>query len=130
MKRSLVLLLFPSLAWAGGFELPGNGTEALGRGAAFTAKADDPTALDYNIAGLARQRGTRLLLDANILFHTYEFQRSGSYPTETVPSGEMGSSFAGQPFPKVSSQAGAFFAPFLGIPTDFGRLDRWAVAFA
>jgi long-chain fatty acid transport protein len=123
-----VALLFPSLAWAGGFELLGNGTEALGRGAAFTAKADDATALEYNIAGFAKQRGTRMLLDANILFHTYEFTRAGSYPLENVPPGEMGSAYAGQPFPKVQNNAGVFFAPFFGISTDFGKLDRWTFA--
>ncbi len=33
------VLTLPSVAHAGGFEFPDNGTEALGRGAAFTAKA-------------------------------------------------------------------------------------------
>ena len=43
-----------STVWAGGFEFPGNGAEAMGRGGAFTAKASNPSAIDYNIAGLAR----------------------------------------------------------------------------
>ncbi|HEX4461131.1 MAG TPA: hypothetical protein VIA18_24290, partial [Polyangia bacterium] len=49
-------LLLQSVAWAGGFELPDNDAEALARGAAFTAKADDGMAIEYNVAGLARQR--------------------------------------------------------------------------
>ena len=36
------MLALPSAAFAGGFEFPDNGTEALGRGGAFTAKADSP----------------------------------------------------------------------------------------
>jgi long-subunit fatty acid transport protein len=130
MRRLAILssLLISSSVWAGGFEFPGNGTEALGRGAAFTAKADDPTAIEYNIAGLARQRGTRLLLNGNLSFHTYEFQRSGTYPAEDIPPGEMGSGLAGQPFPMVKNNAGPFFAPFLGITTDFGKLERWTFA--
>ena len=45
-----IALLSPS-ARAGGFEIPDNGTEALGRGGAFVAKADDPTAIQYNPRG-------------------------------------------------------------------------------
>jgi long-chain fatty acid transport protein len=128
-KLALLASLFTSsVVFAGGFEFPDNGTEAIGRGAAFTAKADDATALEYNVAGLATQRGTRFLLDANLAFHSYEFQRSGSYPLETVPAGQTGSSFAGMPFPKVSNKSGPQFAPFLGITTDLGKLDRWTFA--
>ena len=87
MKKQIALVLaaaaaaaIPSAAYAGGFDFPDNGTEALGRGGAFTAKADDPTAIEYNIAGLAQQRGWRLLFDSNLVFNTYTFQRAGSYP--------------------------------------------------
>jgi hypothetical protein len=62
----VAIAAWPARALASGFEIPDNGTEALGRGGAFTAKADDGTALEYNVAGLAQQRGTRLLLDANL----------------------------------------------------------------
>src|SRR4051812_40112806 len=121
-------LMIGSFAWAGGFTFPDNGTEALGRGAAFTAKADDATALEYNVAGLATQRGTRLLLDLNMAFHTYEFQRAGTYPMEDVPPGMMGSGVSGLPFPKASNVSGPQLAPFLGVTTDFGLLDRWTFA--
>jgi long-subunit fatty acid transport protein len=119
MKRLALLMLvvgIPSLARAGGLEFPGNGTEALGRGAAFTAKADDATAFDYNVAGFAGQRGTRLLFDSNLLWNDYTFQRSGLDPNN------------GMPFAKVSNSYGIFYAPFLGVSTDFGKLDRWTFA--
>ncbi|MFV0082884.1 hypothetical protein, partial [Staphylococcus aureus] len=35
-------------AQAGGFDIPDLGTQAIGRGAAFVAKADDATAIHYN----------------------------------------------------------------------------------
>ena len=60
------MLGLPTVAFAGGFEFPDNGTEALGRGGAFTAKADSPLAIEYNIGGLAKQRGTKLLFDSNL----------------------------------------------------------------
>jgi long-chain fatty acid transport protein len=130
MKRFalLVSLLAPSVAFAGGFEFPDNNAEALGRGAAFTAKADDPSAVEYNIAGLARQRGTNSFLGANLVFHTYEFSRSGSYPVGATDT--TGADIGGMAYPKISNTGAPFFAPFLAISTDFNKLDRWTFAFA
>jgi Outer membrane protein transport protein (OMPP1/FadL/TodX) len=130
MKRialfGLALATFgmPTAAFAGGFEFPDNGTEALGRGGTFTAKADSPLAVQYNLGGLAKQRGTRLLFDSNLVFQTYEFQRAGVYPDSPsdVPYG-------GMPYPKVHNTVGTFYAPFLGLTTDFNYFRRWTFAF-
>ena len=129
VRRSALLVLavlgWPSRASASGFEIPDNGTQALGRGGAFTARADDGTALEYNVAGLAGQRGTRLLLDSNLWFSSYSFQRTGAYPDNpsnpATPWGKM-------PFPAVSDQGGAFLAPFAALSSDFGVFDRWTFA--
>src|SRR4051812_19706638 len=91
---AVIILAATRVVYAGGLELPDNGTEALGRGGAFTAKADDATAMQYNVAGLARQRGTRLLFDGNLLLSTLDFQRSGNYPDAVTPATPWG----GQPF--------------------------------
>jgi hypothetical protein len=56
----------PSLVHAGGIEYAGAGTQALGRGAAVAARADDPTVLIYNPAGLVELRGAQLMLGANL----------------------------------------------------------------
>ncbi len=76
MRRSAALLVFTSVliitssfagrAAAGGLEYTGAGAQALGRGGAVTARADDPMTLSYNPAGLAELRGSQLLLDVNI----------------------------------------------------------------
>jgi long-subunit fatty acid transport protein len=119
------LAAIPRAARAGGFELPDNGTEALARGGAFVAKADDPTAIDYNPAGLAGQRGTRVLLDGHVVSSSYAFQRFGAYPdSPSNPSTPWG----GFAFPKVHDAGGPFFAPFLAATTDFGTLDWLTVA--
>lgn len=114
-----------SRAFASGFEIPDNGAQALGRGGAFTAKADDGTALEYNVAGLAQQRGTRLLLDANLWLSSYTFQRAGAYPDSP---GNPLTPWGGKPFPSVSDQGGPFLAPFAALSTDFGYFDRWTFA--
>lgn len=118
--------LMPSkVAWAGGFELPDNDAEALARGAAFTAKADDGMAIEYNVAGLARQRGTRLTVGGNLLFQDYTFRRSGTYPNDP---GDAKTPYGGQPFPTLSNHGGAFASPEVVLSTDFGYFDRWTFA--
>jgi len=68
-------------AWAGGFEHPDNGTVALGRGGAFTARASDGSAFHYNPAALAGQRGTNVMLLSNFTDLHSCFTRSGVYPS-------------------------------------------------
>ncbi len=105
-----------STGFAGGFEIPANGTEALGRGGAFSAKADSPLALEYNVAGLAQQRGTHALIDNNLAFSRYRFARAG------------GDGFG--PYPTVQAEASPpFYAPWFGLATDFGFFKRLTFAF-
>jgi long-chain fatty acid transport protein len=56
---ALALLLGLGAGWAraGGLTTADNGTRALGRGGAFTVKADDLSALYYNPAGLVHSPG-------------------------------------------------------------------------
>lgn len=115
----------PSPALAGGFEIPDNGAQALGRGGAFVAKADDGTAIYFNPAGLARQRGTRLYGGGNLFLHSYEFQRAGSFPDDP---NDPQTPWGGKPFPTVTNAGGPFFAPFVALSTDFASLDRLTIA--
>lgn len=50
-------LLVASPAAAGGFSLFAHGTAAAGQGGAFVAQADDPSAVVYNIGGIALEEG-------------------------------------------------------------------------
>lgn len=69
-------LCVPGVALAAGFETeyPDNGARALGRAGAFAARADDPTAIYYNPAGLSGLRGTNLYVGANGLLLDQSFQ--------------------------------------------------------
>lgn len=110
LAGAIGILFLPTAAAAGGFEFSANGTEALGRGGAFTAKADTPLALEYNVAGLAGQRGTRLLFDSHLTFGHYEFQRAGDFRLVTDEAHKP------------------YYGPFFGLTTDFGYFDRWTFA--
>jgi len=54
----LVLLFTASTSFAAGFRLPEAGAKAMGMGFAFTAQADDPSAIYFNPAGLTQLKGT------------------------------------------------------------------------
>jgi long-chain fatty acid transport protein len=118
-------LLEGTSATAGGFdEIPAQGAQAIGRGGAFTAKADDGTALFYNVAGLAQQRGTKLLVSTNVTLDSYTFARAGNYPDDP---NNPATPWGGRPFPVVSNAAGPSPLPMLAFTTDLG-LDRLTFA--
>jgi long-chain fatty acid transport protein len=71
-------MLLPAAAHAGGIEVPDLGTVAAGRGAAFVARADDPSAFYYNPAGLTKARRGQVMLNANFWHSSVTFTRSGS----------------------------------------------------
>jgi long-chain fatty acid transport protein len=119
-----VLLFSARSARAGGIEYPDNGVEGMGRGAAFTAKADDGTAMIYNVAGLARQRGLRLTSGVQVALHSATFQRAGTYPDN--PSDPL-TPWGGQKYPLVKSTGLPLPIPNLILSTDLGS-DRLTVA--
>ncbi|MEM9193269.1 MAG: hypothetical protein AAGF12_29105 [Myxococcota bacterium] len=73
------VLFCPTSAFAGGNEYPAAGTRALGRGGAFYARADDPMALAYNPANLARLSTPQLSLQVNQAFFDACMQRTVNY---------------------------------------------------
>ncbi len=79
-------------SWAAGVEHPDVGTVAMGRGGAYAADPDGGLALQYNPAGLGRQTGLRVTLDASLAWQSLTFA-----PADGGPA--------------VSNGAGAFFAP-------------------
>ena len=128
-KRTLSLsvaaaLATPGVAIAGGLFVPGYGSQAQPRAGAFVAKADDPSALYYNPAGLAWQKGTSLHLGMNFIDFDQRYQRTGNYemPEEgdTLP-------WTGDPYPEVNDNStpavgvGGFQGiPLFGVATDLG----------
>jgi long-chain fatty acid transport protein len=65
-------------AQAAGFRLPEAGAKAMGMGFAFTAQADDPSAIYYNPAGLTQLSGTNFMGGA-----TYVREKGQTFTGET-----------------------------------------------
>lgn len=72
MKSRLLLLLVLSTLittniFAGGFQLNIRGAKAVAMGGAFTAIADDPSAVYWNAAGLSFLQGTNIMLSSHLV---------------------------------------------------------------
>ncbi|MFA6149123.1 MAG: outer membrane protein transport protein [bacterium] len=78
----LVLLLTASTSFAAGFRLPEAGTKAMGMGFAFTAQADDPSAIYFNPAGLTQLKGQNLMVGV-----TYVRENGGEFTGKTPLTG-------------------------------------------
>lgn len=79
----LVVLVFTSTsATAAGFRLPEAGAKAMGMGFAFTAQADDPSAIYYNPAGITQLGGTNVMIGG-----TYIRENGGSFEGITPLTG-------------------------------------------
>lgn len=116
-----LILFAPAAAHAAGLEVLTNGSQSMGRGGAFVAKADDPTAIEHNPAGLGKLRGFRLTIDNNLIGLASSFQRTGNYPACAMGEPMCGNEpFSGQPFPKVENQRGISWVPQIALTAGLG----------
>jgi long-chain fatty acid transport protein len=83
----LVLLFTASTSFAAGFRLPEAGVKAMGMGFAFTAQADDPSAIYFNPAGLTQLKGQNVMIGG-----TYVRENGGEF-TGTTPVDDFGTGF-------------------------------------
>jgi long-chain fatty acid transport protein len=75
-----LFLLGTSSAFAAGFSIFEQGSKATGMGGAFAATADDPSAIFYNVAGIAHQRRLSALAGGTIIVFKNEFRGAGEFP--------------------------------------------------
>ena len=132
MKRlaslcSALIVAIPTAASAGGLFLPGVGPQSQARAGAFVAKADDPSALGTNPAGIAKLSGTQIYIGLSFYDYNLSYRRAGQW--ESGP-------LEGQDYPEVENDASpnVGFAGFQAIPnfvitTDFGK-PEWPFRFA
>lgn len=115
-----------SQAWAGGFELPENGPRALGRGGAYVAGVDEPSAIYFNPAGLTRVRNSAVTANLNLTDARVSFQRASFEYFD----GALETDFSRRTinFDEVNEQAGFFPAPMAFAASKFG-LEDWTFGF-
>ena len=75
----VVILMFAAAsANAGGFRLPEAGAKAMGMGFAFTAQANDPSAIYFNPAGITQLEGQNVMVGV-----TYIRENGGEFNGST-----------------------------------------------
>jgi long-chain fatty acid transport protein len=127
LAATALLPCLTTVAYAGGSFIPGYGSQAQPRAGAFTAKADDPSAIFHNPAGLAKLKGTMIHMGLNLVNFSQEFTRAGTYDQCTDTKCPAGVPYAGQPYGKVENQShgkvhlGDFaVVPLISATSDFG----------
>jgi long-chain fatty acid transport protein len=122
MKQPILLFIVAWVLWlpsglrAGGYFVPDRGVRAYSRGGAFLVGNDDLSAIWYNPAALAGQRGTRIQVDGALVFWNMEFQRY------TIPE-------VGDVYQPIQNSAPPLPDPSLAVSSDFG-LSHWTFAFS
>lgn len=79
MKSRLFLLIVSAFListniYAGGFQLNEHGARALAMGGAFTAVANDPSAVYWNGAGLSFVKGTNIVFGTSLIAPNSKFR--------------------------------------------------------
>ncbi len=92
-------------------EFPDNGSEQMGRGGAWVARASDPLATLYNPAGLAGQP-TKLTLQVNLPFAQTCFHRKRDPNDTTLDTPLVDSNGY---YPNTCDDVGTFPVPSLGL---------------
>ncbi len=73
VQALLLSVLVASVAFAGGYQINEMGARATGMGGAFVATASDPSAIFYNPAGLASQKGINALVGLDLIIPSTEY---------------------------------------------------------
>ena len=86
---SLILLVFiPSVVFGNGFATNEQSIRAIGRGGAFAAQADDPSAVYYNPAGIVQLEGTQATGGVSFIIPTVTFKSSVNNTTLNTTVGK------------------------------------------
>ena len=115
------LLLISTTIYAGGFQLNEHGARALAMGGAFTAVANDPSAVYWNGAGLSQLSGTNIMVGTSLIAPQSSFR--GVYPDITKYRAKNLVFFPTHIF--ASHKINDKFSVGLGFTTPFGLGTEW-----
>lgn len=115
---------------ASGFAIPEQGAAALGQSNAFVARADDASAVYYNPAGLAGQKGLRIDVGDTLILPTISADLTGSYSGVPVSGTWAAQKKLFFPPQLYVSYGGDSWGAGIGVNAPFGLgvfwPDRWA----
>jgi long-chain fatty acid transport protein len=107
-------------AFASGFAITAQGAGGMARSSAFTAQADDPSAVYYNPAGITQLPSTRILVGTTALRPHAEYE-----PTGTGNAATERERYYVLPHLYVTTPLGGRITAGLGVFTPFGLSTKW-----
>ena len=110
--------------YGAGFSIFEQGSRAMGRSGAFTATADDPSAVFFNPAGLAFQHGLRVYLGGTTIIPSADFEGAEPFPGTGVTE-TMKSSIFFPPHVYLAYDVLDGITLGLGVFSDFGLTTEW-----
>lgn len=110
----------PSAVSAAGFAITAQGAGGMARSSAFTAQADDPSAVYYNPAGLSQLKQTSFLLGTTILRPHADYE-----PASTGTAAEERERYYVLPHVYFAQPLGDRLTAGLGLFVPFGLSTKW-----
>jgi long-chain fatty acid transport protein len=118
-------ILGPAPAHAAGFAIFEQGARAMGFGGAFTAQADDPSAIFHNAAGIAFLKGKQFYLGGTLIHPSSTFTGADPFPGASVTEkGDTGLLIP--PAAYYTQQFSERLVFGIGLHTPFGLKTAWA----
>jgi long-chain fatty acid transport protein len=125
MLLSLSIVVASGSAFASGFALPEQGAKAVGMGGAFVATADDPSAIYYNVAGLAQQRSAEFLVGGTAITFSNQFTGDPNDPFTSGQSGRYRAHTFVPPNAYFILPIGSNITAGVGLMSPFGLRTNW-----
>jgi long-chain fatty acid transport protein len=120
-KIFTIIILGTSLLFAGGFQINEHGARAMALGNAFTAIANDASAVYWNAAGLSYLNGTQLILGTALIRPSTSFR--GVYPNVTKFDMNAQTFFPSHLF--LTHTISTRFSVGAGFSNPFGLATKW-----
>ncbi len=124
----LFLIIISTQLFAGGFQINEHGARSMGMGGAFTAVANDASAIYWNGAGLTQITGTQLMLGTTLISPMSSFKGT-EFSSTTIEYNTQSQSF----FPTHFFAAHNFnngLTAGVGFTSPFGLGVKWPDAWA
>jgi long-chain fatty acid transport protein len=119
------LLLTSGAAFASGFSLFEQGAKATAMGGAFAATADDPTAIFYNVAGIAQQRKAAFMVGGTAINFSNEFRGDPNDPFTSGTTGKYRAHTFVPPNAYFILPVGGNLTFGVGVMTPYGLRTNW-----
>lgn len=125
LLTTAALLIVSGAAYGSGFALPEQGAKAVGMGGAFTATADDPSAIYFNVAGIAQQRKMAFMVGGTAINFSNEFRGDPNDPLTSGTTAKYRAHTFVPPNAYFIMPVGSNLTFGVGVMTPYGLRTNW-----